>query len=495
MQKKPNILYILSDQHAVDISGCYGDKIVRTPNLDKLARKGVKFSNTYTPSPICLPSRMSLLTGQHPFRQSCWTNNDILASDIPTFAHAMGAAGYRPVLVGRMHALGPDQLHGYTKREIGDHMTDWCGGNDYKLGFLANTQRPFREALKYSGAGQTSFELMDREVTSSALAYLEEVAQRRNEGDTKPFCLSVGYLLPHQPYVANHKLVDYYLHKISPPRLARDESMEPDYLSWWRQKTGLNDMTDEEELRAKAAYYALVETMDAEIGKIFDRLERLGLADNTMIVYTSDHGDQLGERDLWFKQTFYDQSVKVPLIVSWPEILPQNENRDHIVSLLDLTATLVDAAGHAPLPDADGASLLGIASDPDTAWPNEVYSEYCTDGMHAWSGGKKILTRMIRTKNWKLNYYHNDKHQLFDMVNDPDETKNLADEPGYGAIQTALQRKLLAEWKPEEIEHTINRSIKRKTILKAWAKATQPKDHYRWETAADQNWLDNMPSS
>jgi len=495
MQNKPNILYVLSDQHAVGVSGCYGDKIVRTPNLDRLARKGVKFSNTYAPSPICLPSRMSLLTGQHPFRQNCWTNNDILASDIPTFAHAMGAAGYQPLLAGRMHALGPDQLHGYTKREIGDHMTDWVGGNDYTLGVLANTQRPFREALKYSGAGQMSFELMDRDVTSSALAHLEEVAQQRSEGNSQPFCLSVGYLLPHQPYVADQKLVEYYLDKVSSPRLERDESMEPDFLIWWRQKTGLNDMTDEEELRAKAAYYALVETMDAEIGKILDRMESLGLTENTMIVYTSDHGDQLGERDLWFKQTFYDQSVKVPLIVSWPESLPQNESRDHIVSLLDLTATLVDVACHEPLPDSDGSSLLGIAADPDSAWSNEVFSEYCTDGMHAWSGGKKILTRMIRTLKWKLNYYHNDKHQLFDMVNDPDETKNLVDDPKYRAIKTALLRKLLAEWKPEEIEHIINRSIKRKTILKAWAKTTQPKDHYRWETTADQNWLVNMPST
>lgn len=489
MSDRPNILYILSDQHAQGISGCYGDTVVRTPNIDRLSHEGVRFTNAYTPSPICLPARMSLLTGRYPFRQNCWSNSDVLASDIPTFAHAMGAAGYNPVLMGRMHALGPDQLHGYALREIGDHMTDWVGGEDYSMGVLSNAQRPFREAMQLSGAGQMSFELMDRDVTTAALGYLDEIAARRAKGDSDPFSLSLGYMLPHQPYVADPDLVADYIDKISPPRLPRDEMIEPRYLAWWREKTGMNEMTEAEELRAKAAYYALVETMDSEIGKVLDRLKALGLAENTLIVYASDHGDQLGERDLWFKQTFYDQSTKVPLVLSWPAQLPQNETRDHIVSLVDLSATLVEAAGHAPLPQSDGVSLLGIATNPETDWRDEVFSEYCTDGLQAWSSGKKILTRMIRTRQWKLNYFHNDQNQMFDMSNDPDETRNLIDDPTHATIAQALLQKLLAEWHPQNIEETIERSIANKKILQEWARSTSPKDHYRWQTTAEQNWL------
>lgn len=489
MTDKPNILYILSDQHAACVAGCYGDAIVRTPNLDRLAARGVRFDNAYTPSPICLPARMSLLTGRYPYRQDVWTNSDSLASDIPTFAHAQGAAGYAPTLIGRMHSLGPDQLHGYAHREVGDHMTDWLGGGDYTMGILDKCQRPFRDALVKSGPGGMSYEVLDKEVTDRALAFLDRHAAARAKGETHPFSMSLGYMLPHQPYVGDPDLFAYYHDKVSAPRLPRNENQEPAYLAWWRKQTGMNDMTAAEQRRAKAAYYALVETMDREIGKVLARLDALGLTDETMIVYASDHGEQLGERDLWFKQTFYEHSVRVPLILSWPGRLPESQSRSHVVNLVDLTATLVDVAGHAPLPDTDGVSLLGIAADPGAVWRNETYSEYCTDGLKAWSGGKKILTRMVRKDGFKFNYFHNDKHQLFDLQADPDETTNLAGDPGYRDVQAALEARVLSGWDPAVIEDTINRSIERKKVLEAWAQNVKPADSFRWETRADQNWL------
>lgn len=489
MAAKPNILYILSDQHSAFVAGCYGDNVVRTPNLDRLAAQGVVFDNAYTPSPICLPARMSLLTGRYPHRQNVWTNSDTLASDIPTFAHAHGAAGYTPTLIGRLHSLGPDQLHGYAHREIGDHMTDWLGGDDYSLGVFDNCQRPFPEALQKSGPGGTSYELLDKAVTDNAITFLENHSEASKLAEVHPFSLSIGYILPHQPYVGDPDLFDYYIDNVTKPRLPRDETQEPAYLSWWREKTGMNQMTDGDQLRAKAAYYALVETMDREIGKILSRLDELGLSENTIIVYASDHGDQLGERDLWFKQTFYDQSVKVPLILSWPGQIPQGERRDQIVNLVDLTATLVDVAGHPPLPNTDGVSLMGIARNSQEDWVNETCSEYCTDGMKAWSGGKKILTRMIRSGKYKLNYFHEDAHQLFDLENDPDETTNLIMVPEYESVRENLMRKILDDWNPAKIEDTINRSIPRKSILESWAHNIAPTDNFRWETHPVQNWL------
>ena len=324
-------------------------------------------------------------------------NSDSLPSDIPTTAHALGAVGYLPTLIGRMHAIGPDQLHGYARREIGDHITDWYGGFPYSLGVLDKAQRPFKESLTKSGPGQTSYELLDREVTKNTLAYLDEVGEKRRAGDHSPFSLNIGYMLPHQPYVANPDIYEYYAGKIGPPRLARPDEPEDTYLSWWRQQTGLNEASEVDEIRARTAYYALVDTLDRMIGKIIAKLDEHKLLENTLIIYASDHGDQLGERDLWWKQTFYDESAKVPLIMSWPGRLPKGERREHVVNLVDVAATVVEAGGSGPLPDIDGKSLLSVADGTATDWHDETFSEYCTDGLSAWSGGRVLQSRMIRS--------------------------------------------------------------------------------------------------
>ena len=488
--EQPNIVFILSDQHAANVLGCYGDNIVRTPNLDRLAAAGVVFENAYTPSPICVPARMSLLTGKYPYRQQCWTNGDSLPSNIPTTAHALGAAGYLPTLIGRLHAIGPDQLHGYARREIGDHITDWYGGFPYSLGVLDKAQRPFKESLTKSGPGQTSYELIDREVTKNTLAYLDEVAEKRHAGDKSPFSLNVGYMLPHQPYVAEPGLYEYYEGKVGPPTLARPDEPEDTYLNWWRRQTGLNEACEADEIRARTAYYGLVDALDRMIGRVFAKLEEHKLLDNTLIIYASDHGDQLGERDLWWKQTFYDESAKVPLVMSWPGRLPKGERRTQVVNLVDVTATVVEAGGRGPLPDIDGKSLLSVADGTDVDWQNETFSEYCTDGLLAWSGGRVLQSRMIRSGNWKFNYYHGGPDQLFDLAADPDEMINLAEDPDHQSKREELEAKILSNWNPEAINGTIRTRNSEKALLKAWAQSTKPADSFRWETRMEDNWLD-----
>ena len=153
---RPNILLIMSDQHTQRITGCYGDGIVSTPHLDRLAARGVRFENCYTPSPLCVPARMSFLTGRYPCHQNCWTNSDVLPSDIPTTAHALGAAGYNPILVGRLHSIGVDQLRGYVRREVGDHSTNWVGGVPHSLGVLTKTNDPYRVSIEKSGVWSIS---------------------------------------------------------------------------------------------------------------------------------------------------------------------------------------------------------------------------------------------------------------------------------------------------------------------------------------------------
>ena len=451
---------------------------------------GHQHENTYTPSPICVPARMSLLTGRYPYRQSCWTNSDALNSDIPTTAHALGAAGYYPTLIGRMHAIGPDQLHGYARREIGDHITDWYGGFAYSLGVLDKAQRPFKEAIINSGPGQMSYELVDREVTKNSLAYLDEIAENRKNGDQGPFALSVGYMLPHQPYVADPDIYKIYEGKIPPPKLSRpDDEGDDTYLAWWRQQTGLNEITEADEIKARTAYYALVDTMDREIGKILDKLEEHDLLENTLIIYTSDHGDQLGERDLWWKQTFYDQSCKVPLIMKWAGELNPGQRRNQIVNLVDVSAAIVEAGGCEALPNIDGKSLLPVARDNNVSWGDTTFSEYCTDGLLAWSGGRVLQSRMIRQGDWKFNYYHGCPSQLFDLKNDPNEMINLAEDPDHQKVKSKLESLLLSGWNPEAINEDIQARNKEKIILKAWAQSVKPADTFRWQTKMEDNWL------
>jgi choline-sulfatase len=348
---RPNLLYIHSDQHAAHVLGCYGDPVIHTPHLDGLAARGVTFESVYCPSPICVPSRMATLTGRHVYENDCWTNDHALDSGIPTLAHALGAAGYWPVLIGRMHARGPDQLHGYAERLVGDHSANHPGGTpDVDHGGLKGTQGPARVSLAKSGAGLNAYEVHDECVAAATVARLEEIAiQRRSGVPREPFCLSVGFMLPHQPFVARRADYARYEGRVPPPH--HPEPYGPHlhpHLRYWRERCGITDVTEAETQRARAAYWALVNRVDDLVGQILGALERHSLAENTLIVYSSDHGEQAGEHGLWWKQTFYEESARVPLIVSWPGRLPQGQRRANVTSALDVNATILDALSAPP---------------------------------------------------------------------------------------------------------------------------------------------------
>src|SRR6056297_3826369 len=364
MAGQPDILLLYSDQHAAQIAGFAGDAVVRTPHLDALAADGVRMTNAYCPSPICLPSRMSFLTGRAPADQSCWTNRDILPSGMPTFAHSLGAAGYAPWLAGRMHSIGPDQMRGYTRREVGDHSPNWLGGTAHDLGPLSRANDPWRESLVASGPGRSAYETYDSAVTEAAVAMLREAGEQRRNGIERPIALTVGWILPHAPYVCDPALYDHYAARVQPPALPPpSEGEEHPHYRWWRTDRGIADATAPEIARARAAYYGLVETLDAQVGRVLSALEEAGLAETTLVVYLSDHGEHLGERGLWWKSTLYDESAKVPLVLRGPG-LPRGETRGSVVNLTDLTATLLDLAQAPALPGAQGAVLLGFCGRP-----------------------------------------------------------------------------------------------------------------------------------
>jgi len=489
---KPNILFLQSDQHTQKITGCYGDDVVQTPHLDGLAARGVCFDNAYCPSPICTPSRMSLLTGRFPSTQACWTNSDMLASDIPTYLHGLGAAGYEPTLVGRLHSIGPDQLHGYAHRVVGDHSSNWVGATTHDMGLLSGTSGPFRVSLQRSGPGQSAYELHDVDVADAACDWLQAYAKSRVSGQQKPFALGVGFMLPHQPYVARREDYAQYVACVGMPTIPEPpvEECHP-YLQHWRTITGTDNVPAEEVLRARTAYYALTTRLDTLIGKVLQALESTGLSENTLIVYTSDHGDQLGERGLWWKQTFFDESAKVPFILSWPGVLPQGERRKQVVNLVDLPPTLMEAAQGPTLPSIDGTSLLAVARDACAPWVNLTYSEYCTDGSALWDNGNAVVQRMVRSDDWKLIYYHGYRPQLFNLARDPREISDLAQVPEYQSICARLMGLVFASWNPEQIAALLRQRGEEKALLKKWWRATNPPDAHRWALKVEDNWLDD----
>jgi choline-sulfatase len=491
---RPNLLYIHSDQHSPFVAGCYGDDLVQTPHLDRLAREGVTLDGCYCPSPICVPSRMSALTGRYPHENRVWTNSHILDSGIPTLAHAMGAGGYLPALVGRMHALGPDQLHGYAERLVGDHGANNPGGRGADHGMLSGTAGPARVSLTRSGPGQSAYQVHDEDVTAAAVHWLDRYGVRQRAGqEHDPFSLSVGFMLPHQPFVARREDYELYEGRVPMPRTPEPfgEHLHP-HIRAWREACGIAEVPDDEILRARAAYWALVTRMDVMIGQILEALERNGLAENTLVVYTSDHGEQVGEHGLWWKQTFYEDSARVPAILRWPGRLPENTRSPRVCSALDLNATMLDALDCPPLAHSRGRSLLSVLDDPAAPWEDVAFSEFCLD--QAGAGGPfaeaGVVQRMVRRGDWKLNYYDGQPSQLFHLADDPRETNDRIADPACADTVRELTELVLDGWDPAWVRDEMARRRADLPVLTGWARHVQPADTCRWDLRPEMDYLD-----
>jgi len=474
--QKPNILFMFSDQHGAAFAGCYGDDIADTPNMDKLAANGAVFENAHCPSPLCIPSRMAMMAAQYPHDIGVYTNRDYLKSDTPTFTHALGVAGYRTALVGRMHFIGPDQLHGFEDRPVGDISVNWPGSPLIEFSDLNDARGTKGPTLRYSGIGKTTVHQYDRAVTKGACSYIDELATSKND---KPFFMTIGWYGPHSPFIA---LEDDYKHfegHVPPPKLPEpNPDEEHGYLRAWREKGEFHDIPEDHTRRARTGYYANLRMIDRQIGKIIAQLEKNGLLDNTLIVYASDHGEQLGERGFWQKNTFYDHSVKVPIIVSWPGQIKAGQTRSEIVNLIDLAASFVAAGGGNPLPHGKGNSFLDLLTGKSTEWDNQTLSEFY--GGLVSIETTAIANRMVRNERYKLNYYHGFPPELFDMLDDPDESRNLSSDAGFKEINDHLLSVIQVGWNSEQILTRIGRKALDVDLLKQWTKATKAEEEYRW---------------
>jgi choline-sulfatase len=462
--RQPNFLIVMSDQHDPMRSSAYGHPFARTPTMDRLAREGVTFDRAYCNTPLCAPGRISFMTGRYVHHIQTWDNSTPHPSDLVTWAHHLRARGYDAVLSGKMHFLGPDQLHGFRAQLA----IDLHAQQRHPI-FAWNEQHgPVAAAAEWrhvaqAGQGTSRVLEVDDQVEQAALEYLRDPARR-----DQPFALCVGFIAPHDPWFVPEPYYSSYYPIVDMPNLPPGhlENLPPAARVLRDRHRMAGPFTDEEVRRTRAAYDGMVTRLDEQIGRLLACLEERGLADNTAVVYTSDHGEMLGEHGLWRKSNFYEQSARVPLQIRLPDRRWAGRRVDASASLVDLTATLLDLAGvpaDAAGTDLDGVSLLP-ALRGDLPFRDEVFGEYLAHG-------NDRPRAMIRRGRWKLcyGYVPDDRPQLelYDLARDPGEFDNLAGRPEHAAVERALLNRLLEGWDPAAIKIAVERSQRERLLIAA----------------------------
>jgi choline-sulfatase len=436
-----NLVVIMSDEHDPRYLGASGHPLVRTPNIDRLAARGRRFARTYTPSPICVPARAAVATGRYVHDIGYWDNSLAYDGRVPSWGHALQQAGIRVESIGKLHYGGEDLSTGFDRQHLPMHVRRghgvWGSIRD-PLPVIVTKERMLGSTI---GAGESAYTRFDRATAARAALWLREAAAAPEQG---PWVLFVGFVAPHFPLIAPQEFVALYpVDRVPRPKL-RPEDGFPRHP--WAQ--AMDDFfphdgmfeSDDERMRAIATYYALCSYLDSNVGKVLDAIEAAGLSDATRVIYTSDHGDNLGARGLWGKSTMYEESVAVPMILAGTDVAPGVVETP--VSLLDLYPTILDAAGARPtdLVCRPGRSLFAVP-DPDRT----IFSEYHAVG--AVSGAF-----MVRWGRWKYNHYVGFRPELFDLESDPEELIDLAGEPWAASVLDEGRRRLLAICDPNEVD-------------------------------------------
>ena len=477
-EKRPNILVLMSDQHSKRQLGCYGDPLVRTPNLDRLAYEGMQFDNAYCPSPVCVPSRMSFMTGRTPTSNRVWTNQAVLNSGIPTWAHTLTNAGYETALIGRMHFVGPDQRHGFEKRPLGEYMAVYPGapweGEPVFKAIPTDATSQHRVSVEMAGVGVTSYNAFDDMVTDSLVSYLSEKAS--GDGD-QPFAVAAGFMMPHCPFFAPEELFDYYYDRVEVPQPTVEElERQPGPIKDMKALRGIDDPPTEHQIRvARAAYYGMCEMLDNSVGQILDKLDETGLTDDTLVIYTTDHGEAAGEHGMWWKSSYYEESVGVPLIARLPGFVPANTRNSRICNTLDLGPTFTQAACADELPGIDGRSLwTELQGRSDETRVDETFSE-----LHGMTGvpggGTDPPSRMVRNGPWKLSKYRGESPPvLYNLEDDPGELNDLGSDPDYAEVCSYLLDRLYDAWDPDYVYEQSTSQLKEMDVIKEWGSVVKP---------------------
>jgi choline-sulfatase len=462
--QKPNILVIMADQMAGPALPVYGHPVARAPNLERLAEEGVTFESAYCSSPLCAPSRASLVTGQLASRIGAYDNAAAFPASVPTFGHYLRDLGYHTSLCGKMHFIGPDQLHGFEERLTTDiypagfgWTPDW-DHPEIRLPWYHNML-----SVVQAGTCLTSNQLdFDEEVAFQAVRKIYELAR---EPAGRPFCLFVSFTHPHDPFAITPEYWERYDH--SEIDLPKVPPIPFDQLDPHSQRVhhvcdlGRYRQTEERVRTARHAYYGEISYVDDKVGQLLAALKATGFDENTVVLFTSDHGEMLGERGLWYKMNFFEWAARVPLIVHAPWCFAPRRVDQH-VSLMDIMPTLVElGSGDQTMSFADrldGHSLLPLLDGGERDGPDTVLGEILCE-----TAISPVF--MVRRGRYKYVYSAPDPEQLYDLESDPDELHNLAAEPGFEETRRAFFDEVMALWDPEAVRREVVASQHRRLVV------------------------------
>ena len=443
--KPTNVLFINSDQHSKRVLGCYGNPVVKTPHLDGLAARGTRFANAYCPTPICVPSRASLATGRYAHRIGSWDNaKPYVGTEAPSWGHRLTESDHKVTTIGKLHYRKVGDPCGFPDQRLPMHVLDGVG-DLYQLLRADMPVRPHsRRQVLEAGPREVEYTRYDRAIGREAVNFLREEAPR----ETKPWALFVSFTYPHfplgvpEPYFSLHPPESLPM----PVQWRPEEWPRHPVLDLQRRQQAFEEPFDEPTIRrAMQAYYGMVAFLDEQIGLVLEALEASGQAGNTRIIYTTDHGEQLGEHGLWWKSSMYEASAGIPLIVAGPDV-PAGKVVSTNVSLVDCFPGIVEAAGErlqAEDADLPGESIFRLAQEADR--PRTVFSEY-----HTLFSPNGIF--MLRSERYKYLNYLGYPPQLFDLIGDPYETRDLAGDPAHAGTLAGCERELRAICEPEEVD-------------------------------------------
>ncbi|MCF2871926.1 choline-sulfatase [Octadecabacter sp. G9-8] len=469
---KPNILIIMVDQLNGTLFPDGPADWLHAPNLKKLAAKSTRFKNAYTASPLCAPGRASFMSGQLPSRTQVYDNAAEFASSIPTYAHHLRRAGYQTCLSGKMHFVGPDQLHGFEERLTTDiYPPDFGWTPDYrKPGERIDWWYHNMGSVTGAGVAEITNQMeYDDEVCYNATRKLYDLSRGH---DARPWCLTVSFTHPHDPYVARQKYWDLYedcehsMPEVGPMTYAEHDAHSQRILDANDHENF--DITEDQVRRARRAYFANISYLDDKVGEVLQTLE--DTRQDATILFVSDHGDMLGDRGLWFKMSFYEGSARVPFMVCSPDMEPGLIETP--VSNIDVTPTLCDLAGVSMdevMPWTEGMSLKPLGNGVKRTEP--VAMEYAAEGSYS-------PLVCLRYGKWKYTRCLIDPDQLFDMDADPHEQNNLANVAKHQGTLDQLRAKSEARWDLAAYDAAVRESQARRWVV---YEALRNGDYFPWD--------------
>jgi choline-sulfatase len=443
MPKRPNILLLLSDQHNADVMGCAGDGLVATPHLDRLAAAGLRHDAAYCQNPVCSPSRASLISGRYSRSCGIYDNKHVLEANGMTLPRALGATGYRTCLIGKMHFNG-EQFQGFQQRPYGDlfgqaHQPDPRRTPDKGFNGLGGV-------LDNSGPSALPLPLTQTEICVAETA--KWLQQHVGLHGAQPFFLTVSLDKPHFPMNPPPEYYERYRGRVRVPPFPAgwlEETVPFVQTALRTNPVGEHYGCDPEvHERALTAYYGCLEWIDDAIGRILATLDYLGLAEDTIVVYSSDHGEMMGQKGLWQKTYFFDASARVPFLVRWPGRIEPGTTSDEPVGLIDLFPSFCAAAGATVPDECEGMDLTAHWTRREPVAREGIWSESVVLDHPDHAGC------MLRTRGWKYNLYLDGHDELYDLIQDPEEWTNLATDPAQAGRRAAMRAEAEAWWRPEQ---------------------------------------------